>query len=495
MSLWKGLKRENAPTPLYRQVYERLREAITTGTLHPGERLPSARALASQLSTARGTIDAAYDLLSTQGYIVSRGAAGTRVAPNLAAISPSAKRTAAKKSATLPAPAKVSDWPIPPAIKPFQMGVPALDAFPTRLWAKLAARRARELTPHALMQTDPLGHRPLREAIAAYLAVARGIQCSSDSVVITSGFQGALGLITHTLLNRSRPTSIASPGDSTDGDEVWVEDPGYPHNRRALELAGAKVIGVPVDAQGMDVAAGIARAPRARLAVVTPTHQAPLGVALDLSRRLALLAWARQADAWIIEDDYDGEYRYESKPLPALKSLDDGDRVLYVGTFSKVLFPGLRLGYLVLPESLVEPFTRMSYGLYWNGATLISSVLTDFMTEGHFARHIKKMRQLYAERRAALAAALNDGLSDYLSLRLEAGGMHLLAMLKHPLKDIEVQERGNSQGLALAALSRWNVERDNGQGLLLSFTNIQVESAKREVKRLAGAIQSVAGVT
>ena len=328
-----------------------------------------------------------------------------------------------------------------------------------------------------MMYPAPFGYAPLREAIAAYLAVARGIQCSAESIVVTAGFQGALGLITRVLL---------SPGD-----DVWIEDPGYPHARDALTAAGANLVGVPVDEHGMAVSAGMARSPRARLAVVTPSHQAPLGVALDLSRRQALLAWASKADAWIIEDDYDGEFRYDSLPLPALKSLDEGDRVLYAGTFSKVLFPGLRLGYLVLPESLIEKFTRTLQVLYSNDTTFASSVLTAFMTEGHFGRHIKRMRQLYAERRAALATALDEIFGERLQIKLQAGGMHLLAHLNpQQQRDIELMQRARSQGLAVAALSRWSVERDCGQGLLLSFTNIAPEHARREVQRLDRALST-----
>jgi len=355
------------------------------------------------------------------------------------------------------------------------MGMPALDAFPRRVWARLATRLARELSLSAMMYPAPFGYTPLREAIAAYLAVARGIQCSAHSIVVTAGYQGALGVITRVLL---RP-----------GDDVWVEDPGYPHARDALAAAGANLVGVPVDEHGMDVSAGVSRSPRARLAVVTPSHQAPLGVALDLSRRQALLSWASKAEAWIIEDDYDGEFRYDSLPLPALKSLDEHDRVLYAGTFSKVLFPGLRLGYIVLPESLIEEFTRILQLFYRNDSTFTSSVLTTFMTEGHFGRHVKRMRQLYAERRAALADALKQTFADRFRIKLQAGGMHLLAHLQaQTQRDVELMQRARSQGLAVAALSPWSVERDSGQGLLLSFTNIPTEHARREAQRLDRAL-------
>jgi GntR family transcriptional regulator/MocR family aminotransferase len=356
------------------------------------------------------------------------------------------------------------------------MGLPALDAFPRRVWSRLATKRARELPLGAMHFPDPFGYRPLREAIASYLAVARGFRCDPESIVITSGFQSAVGLITRTLLNR--------------GDEVWVEDPGYFIVRRGLANAGANLIPVPVDKHGMDVAAAIGRAPRARLALVTPAHQSPLGIALDLSRRMALLAWADKAGAWIIEDDYDSEFRYDSRPLPALKSLDERDRVLYAGTFSKVLFPGLRLGYVVVPGALLADFARILYSLYCDGSTFVPAIVADFMTQGHFARHVKRMRQLYAERREALAKALDHACGDRLRIELQAGGMHLLGYLTNDEQDTAVVDRARAQGLAPAALSPWGIEGDCGQGLLLSFTNVPVQSAAREAKRLARALSS-----
>ncbi len=477
---WTGLSErldQHTGTPLYRQIYQRLREAITSGTLRPGERLPSARTLASQLAAARGTIDSAYELLASEGYIVSRGAGGTFVSPNLAGVfgntRPAPPRIAPSNAGSQGrAPAAVSRAP-----QPFQLGLPALDAFPRKVWARLAAKRARDLPVSALISPDPFGYRPLREAIASYLAVSRGIRCSPEAIVITAGFQGAMGLITRTLL---------SPGDA-----VWVEDPGYVHARGALIAAGAKLIPVPVDERGMDIAAGMARAPLARLAMVTPSHQFPSGVALDLSRRLSLLAWADRGGGWIIEDDYDGEFRYDSKPLPALKSLDERDRVLYAGTFSKVLFPGLRLGYVVLPAAIIEDFARILYNFYRDGSTFVGSVVGDFMAQGHFARHIKRMRQLYAERRAALAAALNQVFADRFRVDLQAGGMHLLAYLARAEKDAALTRTASAQGLTLNALSACSIEHDCGQGLVLGFTNIPTQSALKQVRRLERALQRV----
>jgi GntR family transcriptional regulator / MocR family aminotransferase len=269
----------------------------------------------------------------------------------------------------------------------FRMGLPALDAFPRKLWTRLTARCTRGATPHDLGRLEGAGLKALRHRIAFYLRIARGVACTPEQIIVTTGYQGALALIAQTLL---RP-----------GDAVWVEDPGYFLARRALALAGARLIGVPVDGNGLDVAAARRRAERARLAVVTPCHQFPLGVTLPIARRLALLDWASEAGAWIVEDDYDSEFRYRGRPLPALKSIDTRDRVIYAGTFSKVLFPALRVGYLVVPEMLMKRFATACAALHPAPPDLVQTVVAAFIEDGHFARHIRKMRQLYAERSAA----------------------------------------------------------------------------------------------
>ena len=458
-------------TPFYRQIYERFRNAIMSGVLRPDERLPSARSLASQLAIARGTVDLAFSHLSGEGYIVSRGAAGTFVAPALrGALKPlPAKRT------TSPRARRTGEVPENMPVRPFQMGLPALDAFPRKLWTRLAARHARALPTSAMPYPDPAGYAPLRAAISSYLAISRGILCSPEQVIITPGFQGALGLITRALLHP--------------GDRVWFEDPGYFLARLGLQTARANLVPVAVDAEGLDVSAGIARAPRARFAYVTPSHQAPLGVALSLRRRLALLSWATKAKAWIIEDDYDGEFRYSGPPLPALKSLDATARVLYVGSFSKVLFPGLRLGYLVAPDTALDRITPVLRLLYRDRPIFGQAVLADFMSEGHFARHIRLMRALYAERRAALAAALGQIFEGRLNTHHQAGGMHLLVRLADCRNDRALVARAEGCGLAPHPLSAWSIERAREeQGLLLSFTNIPAEAAPEMAARLKHAL-------
>lgn len=453
--------------PMHRQIYDHFRMAITTGQLRPGDRLPSARGLAQQLSVARGTIDSAYATLTGEGYVVSRRALGTIVSPHLPSL---AARRAATERRDAPLPLQSS----PREPKPFQLGLPALDVFPRKLWSRLVAREVRALSAANMAYPEGAGYWPLREAIAAYLAVGRGAICSARQVVITNGYQGALGLIIRTLLKPK--------------DKVWLEDPCYHLARAAFEAAGTRIVPVPVDGEGMRVAEGVARAPDARLAVVTPSHQSPLGIALSLPRRLGLLSWAAKARAIIVEDDYDGEFHYEGRPLPALKSLDRGGCVIYAGSLSKVLFPGLRLGYLVLPDDLVDAFERSLQRSDACISTFEQRVVAGFMTEGHFARHLKRMRGLYAARRRALADALNDVFGDRIVVDLQPGGMHLIARFASRRRDSELASKAQAAGLAVESLSSRAIRHGCGQGLLLGFTNIAEADARRLCGRLAGAI-------
>jgi GntR family transcriptional regulator/MocR family aminotransferase len=453
--------------PLYLQIANRLRAAVVSGQLACGARLPSARTLAAQLGIARGTVDTAYDLLAGEGAIEPRGAAGTIVSNRMTA------RVAE------PAQRPMLFGKRPPSFEsaalPFRMGLPALDEFPRKPWSNLVVRAARAGGAEQLGYPDPAGHLPLRRAIAAYLGVARGIACSAEQILITNGFQGALSLARQVLV---RP-----------GDPVWVEDPGYPPTRQALEAGGAKLVPVRVDRDGMRVAAGIVAAPKARLAVVTPAHQSPLGVALSLPRRLALLEWAADAGAWVLEDDYDGEFRYTGHPLPALKSLDRGERVLYAGSFSKTLYPALRLGYLVAPNDMTEAFLRASKLLGGGLPGLEQRVVAAFMEQGGFARHIRRMRALYGKRRHALTAALIRVFGEGVDVELESGGMHLLARFPGAEDDGVLARRSMAAGLAPTALSSLAMAHDFGQGLLLSFTNIAESEAEAMARRLEAAIR------
>jgi len=456
--------------PFYRQIYNRIAGAVLDGRLAPGARLPSARSLAAQLSIARGTVETAYQVLAGEGYIVARGAAGTLVAP---ALDRKLLKSRAVRStrAEIPPPAAAVPLRAPTL---FRMGLPALDAFPHKVWSRLFARQARSMSVVDLAYQSPAGHESLRIEVARYLAVARGVTCAPEQVFITGGFQGALGLIMRCLLQ---------PGDT-----AWVEDPGYDNARNALRLAGARLVGVPVDGDGIDVARAVAKAPPARLVVVTPTHQSPLTVTLSLPRRMALLAWAAATQAWIVEDDYDSEYRYLGKPLPALKSLDRHDRVLFVGSFSKVLSPGLRVGYLVVPPGLVDRFAAIADLMQPPPAALIQATIAAFLEQGYFGRHIRRMRQLYAERRAALVAALHDEVRPTLGIELQPGGMHLVARLPRGTDDIGLVAELSKQGIGPSALSAWGVEGPYAPGLLISFTNVDVKKAPQAARRLAAAL-------
>ncbi len=454
---------------LYQQIADRVRVAAIAGTIAPGTRLPSSRALSAQLGVARGTVDAAYAILAGEGAVETRGASGTIVSRQFGA------RPDGPVQRTLFATPEKTIGPAPAPL-PFRMGLPALDAFPRKLWSGLSVGIARALQPNDFGYPDPAGYLPLRQAIAAYLRVARGIGCRPEQVIVAAGFQGALALVRRALL---RP-----------GDAVWVEDPGYTQARQALDAGGQKAVPVRVDRNGMRVAAGVAAAPKARLALVTPTHQYPLGVALSLPRRLALLAWAAESDAWILEDDYDSEFRYTGHNLPALKSLDRADRVLFAGSFSKVLHPSLRLGYLVVPEELIDAFQRASRLLTAGQATLEQRIVAALIDRGHFARHLRRMRGLYAERRAALATALTDALGERVEIGLESGGMHLLARFPGADNDGELVRRAAAAGLAPMALSSLTMAHDNGQGLLLNFANLPIETTNEAVRRLAAAIGS-----
>ncbi|HBK04914.1 MAG TPA: DNA-binding protein [Acetobacteraceae bacterium] len=452
--------------PLFLQIAVRVRSAIASGHIAAGARLPSARALAAQLGVARGTVDAAYALLAGEGAVVTHGSGGTRTS-GVAGSRIEAIAHTPDMFAEARAPERAGPLP-------FQMGLPALDMFPRKLWSALTVQAARSAQATDLAAVDPTGVTALREAVAAYLSVARGIHCSAGQVLITAGYQGALSLVRNVLL---RP-----------GDPVWVEDPGYYLTRQALESAGVRVVPIRVDRDGLRVSSGITTAPKAKLAVLTPTHQCPTGVALSLPRRLELLAWAGDGGSWILEDDYDSEFRYVGRPLPSLKSLDRGQRVLYAGTFSKVLFPALRLGYLVVPPELATAFARAARLLTLGQPALEQNVVATFMRKGHFARHIRRMRILYGERRKGLAAALEAVFGARVSVEMAAGGMHLLARFPGCEDDAALAKRAAAAGLAPSALSTLTMAHDHGQGLLLGFANVAVEDAPAVVARLAAVL-------
>ncbi|GGC13384.1 GntR family transcriptional regulator [Oxalicibacterium flavum] len=449
--------------PMYLQICQRFKTAIERGHLRAGDRVPAVRALATELNLARGTVDMAYRVLADEGYFQVRGAAGTVVSPSLP------QPALAKPQATVPrhSSAVATDYD-GRAPRPLQLGLPALDAFPRKVWNRLVAHRLRYSEPMRLAYPHPAGYDQLRERIATYLGVSRGVACLPEQVFVTSGLRTSLEL---TL------SSLSSPGDA-----FWYEDPGYLLARPFLQSAAIRLVPVPVDEDGLMVEQGRRLAPHARFAMVTPSHQSPLGMTLSLERRMALLEWAANANSWIIEDDYDSEFRYQGRPLPALKSLDRNDRVIYCGTFSKVMFPGLRLAYVVAPASAVARFEAVSSNLNAGGPYLLQAAVADFMSEGHFSRHLKKMRQLYAERRDITQRVFQEVLGERIRINLRPGGLQMLAKLDERENDVLLGARARAAGLAPYPLSRWYVDAKPQQGLLLGFANVQDEA---EAERLA----------
>ncbi len=457
--------------PLYRQLYGRVRTSIAAGTLAPGDRVPSARALAKELGVARGTVELAYELLAAEGYLLARGQAGTVINPALQPLVTAPKLPIASPDSSVLL-AQDGLWR-PPQLLPFQMGVPALDAFPRKIWARLGARDLRSMQAADLDYPPPHGLPALRSAIASYLRVARGIDCDARQVFITTGYRSSLQLAALTLMQP--------------GERVWVEDPGYPPTRQLLRESGLMPVPVPVDADGLMVERGIALAPDAKVVAVTPAHQSPLSMSLSLPRRQALLEWAAAQGAWVVEDDYDGEYRYVSRPLPALASLDRHGRVLYAGTFSKVLFPGIRLAYLVVPPAQVAAFERVGH-VFFAAATpaMTQRIVASFMAEGHFSRHIQRMRRLYADRRAIAKAALERGLEGRLHVEPQPGGMHLVVRLPGERTDQPLVDKLLAHGMAVQAMSRWWASDCQDSAVLLSFTNC---TAVEQVEQLGALIR------
>ncbi|MES2315948.1 MAG: PLP-dependent aminotransferase family protein [Pseudomonadota bacterium] len=455
-----------SPTPLFRQLYAQVKEAVLRGTLTPGMQLPPTRALCALLSVSRQTVLNAYDLLIAEGFLSGTVGKGTFISSAL----PISARAAAPRGLMRP----LSERGVAYAgamsgvgyhkgkLRAFRVSMPGLDLFPFDTWSRLEARRWRH-PDHHMGYSDPAGYAPLRELLCVYLRGSRGVNCTPEQIVITSGSQQGLYLLTQLLL--------------APGDKVWVESPGYQGASAPLFAAGAQVCAVPVDAQGMDVPYAMARYPDAKMVLTTPSHQLPLGVTMSLQRRLELLRWAGARKAWVIEDDYDSEYRYTGPPLASLQGLDSADCTIYVGTLSKVLFPGLRLGYVVAPPALVEPLVRARAVLDRHNAIVPQMVLADFMAGGHFGRHIKRTREAYGERRLALLDGIAARLDDELVCGPSDCGLDLCVHFRRPLNQDQVAQAALEQGIEVRPLSYYvnrmaTPECAVAPGLVLGFSAI-----------------------
>jgi GntR family transcriptional regulator/MocR family aminotransferase len=450
-------------TPLAVQIYGAVRDAIETGRLASGARLPSWRDLAAQLGVSRGTVRVAYERLINEQFVVGLGAAGTRVADR-----PSPAAAPKWSPEAPPLPELFYDFGNVPLA--FQMGVPSQDAFPFKLWSRVFTREARQAAAAPVSYPDPRGDPDLRKEIAAYLGIARGIRCTPSQVLVTGGFSGALGL--------------AVRGLQLEGKTAWMEEPGFPLTRTALNLAGMTVAPVPVDAEGLDVAAGVRSAAEAALAIVTPGQQAPLGMTMSLARRLALLAWARKNGAWIIEDDYLSELQLKGRAAPAIASLDHGGRVLHIGTFSKTISPALRLGFLVVPPELARRFGDLAACLAPAPNAAVQRAVAEFMREGHYLRHLRHMKRHYAARRELLLRCLGEVASDAMAVEATAG-LAVVTLLPKSASDVDVAVRALPFGLAPAPLSPWYMRSPARQGLLLGVTNVNERRLPADCRRLA----------
>lgn len=470
---------------MHRQIYDGFREAIVKGDLRSGQQIPSTRALATELGISRIPLLNAYAQLLAEGYFETRAGAGTFVSNSLpdqlttcarqtAATPPgrSETRPASRRSALLPL-REQEPWLYGSGA--FSVGQLTFESFPFKVWSSLLARRCRKVHAASLNYNDPMGWKDFRETIAAYLRTARAVRCDPRQIMVVSGSQQALDICARALLDP--------------GARVWIEDPGYAFMRSALTLAGCDLVPVPVDSEGLDVAAGIRMCRRAQAAWVTPSHQYPLGVTMSASRRLQLLDWARTAGAWIVEDDYDSEYRYESMPIASLQGLDHDSRVVYIGTFSKTLFPSLRIGYMVIPADLVDRFVAVRRATDLCPPHLYQAVLADFIREGHFARHIRRMRMLYAERRSALVAALRKEFGSSLEVVGGEAGMHLTVMLPGAADDRKIAARAAEQNLSLWPLSPAYMGSAARQGLILGFGSTKASEMPKAVRRLRAVLE------
>lgn len=472
-----------APEGLQQQVSSAVRRSILDGVLGPGTRLPSSRALADDLRVSRTTTLLAYEQLLAEGYLETRRGSGTFVVKELPddlpqqtprrlarTTHPQLSRRGAALAAT-PGPARRIGGPP----RAFRLGVPALDRFPLRLWSQLVSRRMRSMTLGQLDYADSAGCVDLRRAIAEHVQAARGTTCVADQVIVVAGAQRGLQMIGSLLLDP--------------GDRVWLEDPGYPGARSALVQAGARIVPVRVDNQGLDVAAGTRHAADARMAYVTPSNQFPLGVPMSLMRRLALLKWAAKASAWVVEDDYDSEFRYATRPLPCLHGLDTDGRVIYVGTFAKSIFPAMRLGFVIVPVDLVQKLLAIRRAADLHPPMLEQIALADFIRDGHYATHLRRMRSIYRERLEALEAAATEFCAGALRLRPIHTGLHALADLDG-VDDERVCEEARDRGIEVAPLGMYFVGRSTANSLLLGFASTPPDALRRGMEQLAEAIEA-----
>jgi GntR family transcriptional regulator / MocR family aminotransferase len=488
-------KRPNAFTPvitierkrsqsLSSQIYRDIRNAIARGSLRAGQRVPSSRALSAELNISRIPILSAYAQLLAEGYFETRQGSGTFIRRELPESLTQCSRPTSKsphkgfgarhiaKRALLFPPEDAMPWR--GGLGAFGVHQPAFEEFPFAVWSRLVMHHSKGPSARAIHCIDPMGSKRLREALCGYLRTARAVQAEPDQIMIVSGSQQALQITANVLLDPGAP--------------VWMEEPGYRLARNVFVGAGCRIIPVPVDDEGLNVAAGVKNHPNARVAYVTPSHQYPLGSTMSARRRMQLLNWSQSGSAWIIEDDYDSEYRFETPPVASLQGLDTNARVIYIGTFSKVLFASLRLGYIVIPPDLVERFAAVRYAMDIFPPYLFQEVIADFIYEGHFSRHIRRMRLLYEGRRRKLVELLTINCGNMLEIKGSAAGMHLTTVFRSHRDDVGIAQRAAALNLWLWPLSTSYVTKNSRSGLVLGYGNVAVQAIPRAVSKLRSVL-------
>jgi GntR family transcriptional regulator/MocR family aminotransferase len=463
---------------LTKWLYAELRNAILESRLAPGTRLPASRDFASQYGVSRGTVVSVFERLQAEGYVTSRVGFGTvvnrvsvfRPARQMSATPPAYIRRAISAH---PLPRPWVDLPFSKGTRLFRIGGPATDAFPSKVWGQISARHARNFSSWLKTEADRGGYRPLRDAVADYLRATRGVRCNSEQIVIVSGAQQALDLLARLLLKEH--------------DQVWMEDPGYFGASIAFGNVGAEIIPVPVDEEGLSVSAGEKICPHARGVYLTPAHQFPLGMTMSLERRMAVLNWAKRTGAFVIEDDYDSEFRFEGKPVPSLQSLDNHSNVILIGTFSKTLFESLRLGYVVLPPSLVDCFLAFRYRTDFRNSNVDQAVLCEFIVEGHLARHMRKMRELYGSRLAALIDGGNRYLSGLLEISNVRAGLYTIGFLTNGMTSRQAEKSAAVEGIEALGVDRYTFKRTDPKGVVLGFAAYPEPAIRNALIQLAKA--------
>lgn len=463
--------------PGYKTIYEQYRQSIMRGLLKPGDKVPSVRVLANELGVARKTVETAWAILTGEGYLVSEGARGTRVNPEL--VNPGAPPPLVAPQASDSSQDMQDVLRNQPGF--LRLGIPSLDAFPYKKWLLLAGKAVRAMQPDEMTAPPLAGYAPLRETLAHYLNISRGLACSPEQIFITSGYQQNLRLILNAL--------VSEP------DKVLFEEPGYFLGQQLLKQAVSRLHLVPVDNEGLQVEYLLQQHHDARLLFVTPSHHSPLAVTLSLPRKHQLLEWARQHESWIVEDDYDGEFHYTRRVVPALKSLDSSDRVIYMGTFSKTVMPALRISYLVIPRALLATFHATAARSESGQPVLTQKILAAFLGEGHFFKHLKKMRTLYAQRRNYMLDALAKIYGDIFTLAVTDGGMHIVATLSASKNDRQLAAVWNQHQLQVSPLSRWYQQTATRYGLIIGYTNVaSYEEAEALLQRPAKMTRALLGI-